>query len=289
MLAAIESCDCQQLEELLKLPHMPKFDVRRNNVSLSALIAKEMDMQLELLLEAYIDVESRDENHMTMLHCAALEDKPRALQMILTAGAQVDAVVRGDGVPWTEDVWGATALLIGAWKNHDVVVRLLLDARADLGQKDFRGETSLYKVLWHQNIESLAVLLEGQADVNGMIEDPWLDGLVVKLLVGARAEVNWRSSQGETMLLQAAFTGNIPIARLLLRARADANSVMHSEPSQLLESTPLQFAAARGALHFVQLLVDEAAVSAAELRRGMATFAICRCKRCFAFRATFGR
>eukprot|EP00435_Cladocopium_sp_Y103_P030872 s2112_g7.t1 len=159
MLAAIESSDCQQLEEMLKLPHMPKFDVRRNNVSLSALIAKEMDMQLELLLEAYIDVEARDENHMTMLHCAALEDKPRALQMILTAGAQVDAVVRGDGVPWTEDVCGATALLIGAWKNHDVVVRLLLDARADLDQKDFRGETSLYKAVWQFGIKTLKALL----------------------------------------------------------------------------------------------------------------------------------
>jgi ankyrin repeat protein len=100
---------------------------------------------------------------------------------------------------------GATALTGAASRGHYDVVKILIDAGADVNAKPSkkaeRGETALIKAV-----------LGGYSDV-------------VKLLLENSAEVNATETNGngETALMKASFYGNIEMMKILLAAGADTN------------------------------------------------------------------
>src|SRR5436305_10054717 len=82
----------------------------------------------------------------------------------------------------------------------------------------------------------------------------------VKLLLGARAEVNVRNRAGATPLLEAVRLGNEPVVDLLLQAGAEANGGQAT-------TAPLHLAAARGYAGIAQaLLRSRASVDATDAR-----------------------
>jgi len=115
----------------------------------------------------------------------------------MEAGADVNA----------QDDAGETALSNAASSGHVDLVKLLLEAGADVGAE---GSTAII-----------------QAASSGLSYDPEgrsQRGEVVNLLIEAGADVNVKSGWGETALMNAATDGNPEVTRQLLKAGADVNA-----------------------------------------------------------------
>lgn len=123
----------------------------------------------------------------SLLVYAAGEKDPRLLQMLLAAGADVNA----------PNQTGNYALGRAAALGKADHVRILLEAGADVNAADGNGDTALIKAAWAKNPESL------------------------QLLLSAGAQVNLTNKKGETALMRAAFVGNAPHVVALLAAGAD--------------------------------------------------------------------
>jgi ankyrin repeat protein len=94
-----------------------------------------------------------------------------------------------------------SSLAVGSYFGYEVIIKLLLEAKADVNSKDdFGGRTPLS---W--------------AAENGH------EG-IVKLLLEAKANINSKDDfGGQTPLSWAAENGNKDIVKLLLEAKADVN------------------------------------------------------------------
>ena len=123
----------------------------------------------------------------SLLVYAAGEKDPRLLQMLLAAGADVNAP--------SQD--GYYALGRAAALGRADYVRMLLAAGADVNTTDVNGDTALLNAAWSKNPESL------------------------QLLLAAGVQVNIVNKKGETALMRAAFVGNAPHVAALLAAGAD--------------------------------------------------------------------
>ena len=123
----------------------------------------------------------------SLLVYAAGEKDPRLLQMLLAAGADVNA----------PNQTGNYALGRAAALGKADYVRMLLAAGADVNATDGNGDTALISAARAKNPEALQILL------------------------AAGAQVNHTNKKGETALMRAAFVGNVPHVAMLLAAGAD--------------------------------------------------------------------
>jgi ankyrin repeat protein len=195
---------------------------------------------------------------------AALSSKdPRAVQLLLSRGADVNAVRNGE-----------TPLLRAATFTRSVeTVRLLLAAGARVNARDRNGQTALHRAAAAGRSDLAKLLLDAGADVNakdnsGATPLHLVGGLAVSLggtgsrdvaslLVTYRANVNARSVDGRTPLLRAVAKGDREWAGLLIAAGADVNA---RGPDGWM---PLHYAAAKGHAALVEdLLAAGAAVNA---------------------------
>ncbi|KAJ1630784.1 hypothetical protein T492DRAFT_78204 [Pavlovales sp. CCMP2436] len=95
---------------------------------------------------------------------------------------------------------GETLLRLAVWGGHAPVAKLLLDARASVGQKTAWGGTALSVAADRGNTELAALLLGRGADANG------------------------RAPSGTTVLMFAAAAGHSQMVRLLVAAHADVHA-----------------------------------------------------------------
>ncbi len=135
----------------------------------------------EFLLANGAEVNAKDKEGMTPLHCAATAspiDSSELLkgvaELLLDNGAEVNA----------EDKSGFTPLILAAWSGDKDVAELLLARGADVDAKDDRGRTSLH-----------GALMTGYKDL-------------VEVLLANKADVNSKDNSGETPLHVAAAQGN---------------------------------------------------------------------------------
>jgi hypothetical protein len=117
--------------------------------------------------------------------------------------------------PHLQDSYGRTPLSWAAENGHKAVVKLLLEAKADVNAKDNKGQTPLWC-----------------AARNG-------HEAVVKLLLEAKADVDAKDNGGRTPLWCAARNGHEAVVKLLLEAKADAKDEYDGH-------TPLPWAAVKG-------------------------------------------
>lgn len=116
---------------------------------------------------------------------AAANGDATAAQVALSSGASKDATT----------AFGFTALHVAATKGHLAVVRLLIDAGADVDRRDHHGISPLHQAFdWPEVMEAL---LDAGADVDGT------------------------TFQGVTPLMSAAVFGDMESVRLLLARGAD--------------------------------------------------------------------
>ena len=167
-------------------------------------------------------VNARDENGWTPLHWAAEFGNAEAIEALLARGANVGARSKNDGsdvsektrrtviekglytagelenVGWTNN--GETALHLAAYSDNRRVILALLEAGADVYQRDGVGASPLHGAAW--------------ADA----------GRAVYELVAHGANVDARGEHGETPMHRAAGKGAITVIHELAIQGADVNA-----------------------------------------------------------------
>jgi len=201
------------------------------------------------------------------LPLAAERGNIRMVQLLLEAGAVIDASaidLNGEG---DIDELGTTALLSAIRKGKDELVNILINAGANVNARPqpFGGWTALQAAAKRGNIELVQFLLEAGAELNApahtdrgrtALQAAATEGHIeiVRLLLEARVDVNAPAaeSRGVTALQGAAIQGQVTIALMLIKAGADPNA-----PSAKFDGrTALEGAAENGRLDMVQLLLN---------------------------------
>ena len=97
--------------------------------------------------------------------------------------------------------WGNNSVLAAASSGNLAILRTLIAARACLNEADISGRTPLTAAIAANHLDALQLLIEGRADVDDMYYG-WSD----------------------IPLHAAAAAGQLEVVRLLLRAQADVNA-----------------------------------------------------------------
>jgi ankyrin repeat protein len=181
---------------------------------------------VRLLLNSGANANQRIATGETPLMTCAKTGSVDAVRALLESGADVNA---------REPAQNQTAIMWAAAERHSEVIKVLIDAHADLKAHSKPGFTALHFAARAGDIESVKLLLAAGMDINTRTQadnNPPRNGVVVAL--GFPKSV-WTS--GYTPLLVATVRGRIEMAHFLLDHGADPN---------ILDAgyTPLHWAAA---------------------------------------------
>ncbi|MEG4206979.1 ankyrin repeat domain-containing protein [Microcoleus sp. Pol7_A1] len=127
---------------------------------------------------------------------------------------------------------GSTPLTEAVFLGHFEIIKILIEAGANLQQFDYQPATPLGMAAELGNIEAVQLLLRAGADVNaGGLQSP-LDRAVsqghinvTNILINAGADVNSTDEIGFTPLMIAALSGDLDVVQLLVEAGANVNAV----------------------------------------------------------------
>jgi ankyrin repeat protein len=123
--------------------------------------------------------------------------------------------------------------VIDAARNGDrAALRALIEKKADVNQPDLDGATALHWAAYHDDLESVDLLLTAGASVNAANDlgatPLWIASTnpvpVAKRLLAAGADPNLALLAGETPLMAAARAGQAGVVELLLAKGANANA-----------------------------------------------------------------
>ena len=98
-------------------------------------------------------VAARDRDGSTPLHCAVWKGHLAAVELLLAAGADVNAHNENDH-------WGTTPLHAAAHANQAAIARLLIDRGAEINAHDREGRTPLFHTTFHKANAAARVLAE---------------------------------------------------------------------------------------------------------------------------------
>ncbi|MCU1264393.1 MAG: ankyrin repeat protein [Acidobacteria bacterium] len=143
------------------------------------------------LLKRRVDVNVAQGDGMTALHWAAFRDDLEMMELLLAAGANVQAVTR---------VGATTPLLIACTNGNPAALKVLLKAGAAPNSVNANGTTALMLAASSGNADAVKVLLDQGADVNAK-----------------------EGAHGQTALMFAAALNRAAVVKVLLARGADAN------------------------------------------------------------------
>jgi ankyrin repeat protein len=205
------------------------------------------------LLDQHIDVNVPQTDGTTALAWAAQQDDVETADLLIRAGAKVDAA----------NDYGATPLWMACANGNAAMIETLLKAGADPSTHVLSGETALMTAAEAGNTEVVNSLLAHGAQVNGKENLAGQTALmwavaekhseVAKVLIEHGADVNAGSKRGYTALLFAAQQGDRKSAEILLAAGAKINEAAEDG------TTPLLKAGETGQQAFLLFLLDKGA------------------------------
>ncbi len=199
---------------------------------------------VRILLAAKADVNAKAEGGMTALHQAAEAGNVEVIELLLAAGADISARNEWAGTPLhyavqnanvarcllkhgcrvdapgNEDCLGMPALSLATVFGNSEVIKLLLEAGANINAQDQTGKTALMHSIQPKKAD------------------------VLELLIQSHADLNKTDSLGWTALMEAKFRKNDEAARLLQQAGGT-------------EHKNLSFSAAMGDLAAVNSILAE--------------------------------
>jgi len=177
----------------------------------------------ELLLRAGAKVNAADDNGVTPLSQAALTASVPMVEQLLKAGADPNAA----------QISGLTPLMTAAHSGNVNVVKALLAHGANVNAKTTESQaTALMWAVQDQNEEIVKVLIDAHADVHAAAEKGFTPLLfaarngdieMAKILMGAGVKVNETGSDGTHALPLAIKYAHPELALFLLDQGADAN------------------------------------------------------------------
>ena len=190
----------------------------------------------------------------SLLNGAVEHNRPKILALMLATGVDADLI----------DESGGTPLIHAAWLGHLEVAQQLLAAGADPNHvidDDHRGDPG--RGAGCALLFALVKRHEALVDLLEPLTDPDLCDRVYHHLPGwlASREAN-KGLPPPTVILFMAAQANEPLDRLrdAIAACGDVNHMLEPEASNaMLGSTPLSFAAGRGRLDMVELLLADGA------------------------------
>jgi len=220
--------------------------------------AKSRDVQaIRRLLAQGADVNERFGDGATALHWAAYGDEPEAVELLLAAGAQVDAaddhgitplwlaaangaradivqrLLRAGGNPNAAHSSGESALMSAARSGNLAAVRLLLAAGADVTVRErARGQTALMWAAAQGHADVVQQLIDAGADVRARSK-------ARPLIVNSTGNADYLGvmeveAGGFSPLLFAARGGHVDVARRLLAAGAPVDDAAADGTSALV-------------------------------------------------------
>ena len=175
------------------------------------------------LLEQQIDVNEAEVDGMTALHWAVHRNDLETAELLIRAGARVEAANR----------YGVTPLLLACTSGSAALVDTLLEAGTDPNTVFSEGETALMTAARAGKTAAVGSLLAHGADVGARESRREQTALMWaaaeghaatgRALIEGGADIDARSTGGFTALLFAVRQGNLPMVRTLLELGADPN------------------------------------------------------------------
>ena len=121
-----------------------------------------------------------------------------------------------------------TALILAVENGHTDIVKLLIDAGADLNAKNYFHDTPLIKAIYYGRIDIVKLLIDAGANLNAENLLMWAAlscrTNIVKFLIENGVNINDRDTTGYTALMVAAKNGDTNTVKFLIDAGADLNS-----------------------------------------------------------------
>lgn len=199
-----------------------------NNTALMVATANRHIDIVRLLLTAKSDVNAISTRGATALLLASGLGNIELVKLLLNAKAEVN-IITMPNVP--------TALIMASSEGHLSIVKLLLTTQADVNATmKPRGDTALTAASVKGYSEVVQALINAKADVNAVLSKDNVNATallqasgngyltIVRQLLLAGANVNWKSNRGYTALMMASDLGDTSIVQALLTAKADVNS-----------------------------------------------------------------
>jgi len=210
------------------------------------------------LSTAEVEAEASDKDQKELkksLHQAAENGDIELIKKLIAKGVDVNAAVKVGSGQQVE----VTPLINAASGGHTQVVKLLLEHGAEVDATCSFGYTALYYAIWSAGINdvegTIKVLIANGADVNKYPQEDGYSPLIhaiwmfqekediVKALLDAGANIDFKDKDGLTPLFWAAFSSGKDVLDLIL-ARGNYDNTIH-------------LAACRGNLSRVKEFVEE--------------------------------
>jgi uncharacterized protein len=199
---------------------------------------------LRALLQQKVDVNVSDPDGTTALHWVSDRDDLESADLLIRAGARVDAatdlgvtplwnaslngsesmvrrLLQAGANPDAALLLGETAVMAAARSGSPAVVEQLIAKGANVNARAARGQTALMWAVSQQHPGVVKVLLARGADVHAR-SDVWSEVMAVP----PHGHLDYNRAiphGGDTALMFAARVGDLPSARLLVAAGANVN------------------------------------------------------------------
>ncbi|KAL3933353.1 MAG: hypothetical protein SGPRY_000314 [Prymnesium sp.] len=227
--------------------------------------------ELAELIDAGADVAEKHDG-ACLVYAAAAEGADAALQMLLIRGASPN-LRRSHS---EERFHQTTPVYIAAREGHNVCVRILIEARADLWSTSFFGMTPAYIAAQRGNVECLRLLIEASAHVGADNEKSgrslaWAaaqNGCAdcLQLLAEHDANLSRKDINGTTPAFKAAENNHLDCLLLLVDHAANINSASAGTYIDLGNKSPLAVSRIKG-YHAIEMLLTLALAQEQDMPR----------------------
>lgn len=250
---AAKAGDLQQLKEILqKNPDLVNSTDKDKMTPLHYAVDEGKLEAASLLLANGADIDAVNYKEETPLHIAAYEGNAEAVRLLLTHDADITKREMRDRIP---------LFLACNWGGDLETVRLLIDARSDVNDKNSRGEIVLVSTLYYGKKEIIDLLIDRGATLpddedtlrrvlyitasNGM-EKPF--NMAVEKC--KKQEIPWWTG---VPMHACARGGSMEIAKALIAKGADFKE------KNIYGVEPLHIAAENGRMEFIEFLLSKGA------------------------------